>query len=147
MDPITSTIVAASIPILTELFKTVGGGLARRLGGMSVDDMIKLEQAMVERLKALAGLDQPGGTPSQWVVDLRASFRYVAAAALILLGSAVLLYGMALGDVNARDLGAQIATFPFGFIFGERLVLALRPPGTPANAPMTPSPAPRVPGA
>lgn len=142
MDPITTTVIAAALPILTDLVKTLGGGIARRLGGLSVDDQLKLENAMIERLKALASLDQPGGTPSQWVVDLRAAFRYVAAATLILIGGALLLVGLVQQNREAIEFGAQIATFPFGFIFGERLVLALRPPGVPANAPMTP---PRTP--
>jgi len=144
MDPITTTIIAAAIPILTDVVKTIAGGISRRVGGLSVDDQVKLETAMIERLKALAGLDQPGGTPSQWVVNLRASFRYVAAGALIALGSALSIAGMVMSDERALDLGVQIATFPFGFLFGERMVLALRPPGTPANAPIVP---PRIPGA
>lgn len=145
MDPITTTVIAAAIPIVTDLVKSVGGAFARRVGGVSVDDQIRLETAMVERLKALAGLDQPGGTPSQWVVDLRASFRYVSAAVLILLGGALMLVGLSSDQPHAVELGSQIATFPFGFIFGERLVIALRPPGTPTNASITPRPP--IPGA
>lgn len=145
MDPITTTVIAAAIPIVTDLVKNLGGGLARRIGGVSVDDQIRLETAMVERLKALAGLDQPGGTPSQWVVDLRASFRYVSAGVLIALGGTLMLMGLTSGEQHAVELGSQIATFPFGFIFGERLVIALRPPGTPTNSSITPRPP--VPGA
>ncbi|MFM1991291.1 MAG: Ralstonia phage RsoP1EGY [Pseudomonadota bacterium] len=138
MDPITTTVIAAGIPILTDLVKTIGGGIARRLGGLSVDDQLKLEQATIERLKALAGLDQPGGTPSQWVVDLRAAFRYVAAGVLILIGATMALTGGLTGDAQFVDLGVQVATFPFGFIFGERMVLAMRPAGQPGNTPMVP---------
>ncbi|MBP9034443.1 MAG: hypothetical protein KBG29_11155 [Pseudomonadales bacterium] len=140
MDPILWTsVIAAAIPVVTDFLKTVGGGIARRVGGLSVDDQIKLEQSMVERLKALAGLDQPGGTPSQWVVDLRASFRYIAAAALIVIGGAAIIIGLLNNSQEIVSIGGQLASFPFGFIFGERLVLALRPPGMPANAPATPS--------
>ncbi|MEI7443253.1 MAG: hypothetical protein WCK28_00045 [Burkholderiales bacterium] len=138
MDPLLTTLIAAGLPVAADFLKTLGGGIARRIGGLSIDDQIKLENAMIERLKALAGLDQPGGTPSQWVIDLRASFRYIAAGTLIIVGSLMILIGAWAKNTQAVDLGAQIATFPFGFIFGERLVLALRPPGTPAAGPMIP---------
>lgn len=126
MDPITTTIIAAGLPVVTELLKSIGGAVGRRFAGLSVDDQIKLQQADVARLQALAALDAPGGTPSPWVVDLRAAFRYVAAAVLIAVGCVVVLYGMANSAPEIVDLGAQIAGFPFGFVFGERMVLTLK---------------------
>jgi len=129
MDPITSTAIAVGLPILTELFKGLGGALSRRFVGLSVDDQIKMWTAEIERIKAIASLDTPVGTPSQWVVDMRASFRYIAAGALIVVGSGTMLYGLTLGDAEVVNLGAQVAGFPFGFIFGERMVLAFK--GTP----------------
>lgn len=126
MDPITTTILAAGVPVLTEIVKSVGGALGRRFAGLSVDDQIKLQQAEVSRLQALAQLDMPAGTPSGWVVDLRASFRYVSAAVLIGVGCAAVLYGLANNAPQIVDIGGQIAGFPFGFIFGERMVLTLK---------------------
>lgn len=127
MDPITTTIIAAGLPVVTELLKGFGGALSRKFVGLSVDDQIKLQNADVERLKALAALDTPGGTPTQWVIDLRAAFRYVAAMVLIALGGGIVLAGTSSGDQSLVEIGVQVAGFPFGFIFGERLVLALRP--------------------
>lgn len=126
MDPITTTILAAGVPVLTEIVKSVGGALGRRFAGLSVDDQIKLQQAEVARLQALAALDAPAGTPSAWVIDLRAAFRYVSAGVLIAVGSATVLYGVASGQTAIVDIGAQIAGFPFAFIFGERMVLTLK---------------------
>ncbi len=123
MDPITTTIIAAGIPVLTDMIRNVGSELSRRFVGLSVDDQIKLQTADVERIKALAQLDSPVGTPSAWVVDLRAAFRYVAAGALIAVGSAAMLYGLTIKDADVVGLGAQVAGFPFGFIFGERMIL------------------------
>jgi hypothetical protein len=98
------------VPILTDFIKTSAPSISRKVFGVSVDEQIKMNEADIERLKALATLDTPGGTPSQWVVDLRASFRYIAAAALIL-------------------SGIDLASSPFGFIFGERLVLSYKANG------------------
>lgn len=137
MDPISTTIIAAALPVVTDLLKSAGGAVARRFVGLSVDDQIKLGQADVARLQAVAALDQPGGTPSQWVVDLRASFRYLAAAALIVVGLAIVLVGAWQKDRDTLELGVGVATFPFGFIFGERFVLKLRAAaaGTGSRAP------------
>lgn len=126
MDPITTTILAAGVPVLTELVKSIGGAVGRRFAGLSVDDQIKLQQAEVGRLQALAQLDAPAGVPSPWVVDLRASFRYVSAAVLIGVGCAVVLYGVVNAQAGVVDIGAQIAGFPFGFVFGERMILTLK---------------------
>lgn len=132
MDPITSTIAAAVIPSVIEMLKGAGGAISRRWLGLSVDDQIKLETATVEKMKALAALDAPGGTPSPWVVDLRASFRYLAAVLVILVGAILVGLGTRPGVTNPQmllDLGAQLVSMPFAFIFGERLTLALK--GTP----------------
>jgi hypothetical protein len=126
MDPITTTILAAGVPVLAEMVKSIGGAIGRRFAGLSVDDQIKLQQADVARLQALAQLDAPTGTPSAWVVDLRASFRYIAAGGLVAVGCAAMLYGVAQNDADIIDIGAQVAGFPFAFVFGERMVLSLK---------------------
>jgi hypothetical protein len=126
MDPITTTLIAAGLPALVELIKGAGGAISRNWLGMSVDDQIKVWGAEVERLKALAGLDTPVGTPSQWVVDLRASFRYVSAAALILGGLTTIAGGLYMQDEDVVNIGIQLAGFPFGFLFGERMTIALK---------------------
>lgn len=148
MDPITSTLLAAGLPVVTELLKSTGSAIGRRFFGMSVDDQIKLMAAEVERLKALAGLDAPTGTPTQWVVDLRASFRYIAAGLLVVVGSAVVVWGAVEKSSDLVDLGAQLAGFPFGFIFGERMILSLRSrTATPTAPGGTGGPSAPIPGA
>lgn len=121
------TILGATlIPVLTDLVKSGAGAVTRKFLGLSVDDQIKLDNASIEKLKALASLDTPHGQPSQWVVDLRAASRYVMAAVLILSGVAVALAGVKGNDQGIITLGAEIAGFPFGFLFGERMVLSFR---------------------
>jgi hypothetical protein len=115
-----SIIASVLAPAAVDLVKQGFGAISRRWLGMSVDDQIKLENSSVERLKALAQLDNPGGTPSQWVVDLRGSARYVMAGVCIFAGIGVIAYMPANFEV-----GAQLLSMPFGFIFGERMYLSM----------------------
>ena len=113
-------LLPALLPSVIDAAKSLFGGLGRRIGGLSVDDEIKLENSAVSKLEALAKLDTPTGSPSQWVVDLRASFRYIAAGVSILTGSYLAYKGI---DV---DLAGVLISAPFSFIFGERLYLGMK---------------------
>lgn len=132
-----STIVAALLPAGIDILKDSAGAVSRKIVGLSVDDEIKLKKADVERLTAIAALDNPYGTPSQWIVDLRASFRYIAAAVLILAGIVIMGVGadQYLNHAETIDpelawgiilLGAETAGAPFSFIFGERMWTGLK---------------------
>src|SRR3970040_2456419 len=88
METILASVVA---PAAIDLFKNLFATVSRKWIGLSVDDQIKLENANIERLKAMALLDNPNGTPSQWVVDLRGSFRYIAAALSIAVGPVLMI--------------------------------------------------------
>lgn len=123
-------IISAILPAVIDLFKNGLKAASDKWIGLSVDDQIKLMDADVKRVEALAQLDNPYGTPSQWIVDLRAAFRYVAAGALIVGGLGTIAYGLGLVDAVARNtitqLGIELASAPFAFIFGERLLLTLK---------------------
>ncbi len=113
---IIETILASLVPVGVEGIKQ---GLSHLFGGvkaLTIEDQIKLDNNEIERMKALAVLDQPGGTPSQWVVDLRASSRYIGAWACIALGSYMVM------AVPPIDAGAELIGVAFGFLFGSRLV-------------------------
>ena len=114
------------LPAVVDLVRSGVGALGRKFIGLSVDDQIKLDQANVERLKALAELDNPYGTPTQWVIDLRASFRYVTAGVLILGGLGMAGYGMSLQDKDLITVGLETAGSPFAFIFGERMWFGMK---------------------
>lgn len=115
-----SLILPAILPALMDAVKNLLGGISRKIGGLSPDDQIKIQNADIEKLKALAQLDTPVGTPSQWVIDLRASFRYISAGVSILGG----LY-LITTDPSTTEFAAQLISAPFAFIFGERLYFGL----------------------
>lgn len=116
------------IPAVIDFFKGAGSAISRKWFGESVDDQIKIQNADIEKLKALAQLDNPYGTPSQWVIDLRASFRYIGAAASMLIGGACIYAGVAVPEASqdVLEIGFTLVGAPFGFIFGERLYLGLK---------------------
>lgn len=118
-----NTLISSLVPVGVEAAKKV---IDTKIGTpppqpASVDEQVKLVEAETNRLKAVAGLDQPGGNPSQWVVDLRASARYVASGLVILGGGLLLAFagleaGVALMVVDAISI-------VFGFLFGSRFVV------------------------
>ena len=114
-------IASVVLPAIIDLFKGGVQAASRKWIGLSIDEQIKLQQADVDKLTALAKLDTPSGNPSQWVVDLRASFRYIAAIVVIAVGCWMMTLSKELSD-----MAFQLISMPFGFIFGERLLLSLK---------------------
>jgi hypothetical protein len=121
-----SILASVVLPAVIDFVKGAAPAIGRKMFGLSVDDQIKVDNAGIEKLKALASLDNPYGTPSQWVINLRASFRYIAAPLVILIGGALLYEGVTTEAESVIELGGQLVGMPFGFIFGERLYLGLK---------------------
>lgn len=118
---IETAVISALIPAAVEAAKGLFGAISRKWVGLSVDDEIKLGEATTNRLKALAELDNPYGTPSQWVVDLRASFRYIACGIFVIGGVSTIFIAPSLAP-----LGLEAAISASSFIFGERMMLSLK---------------------
>lgn len=119
---ILETILASLVPVGIEGIKQAA---AKWFGGVratTVDEQIKLDSNEIEKIKALAELDKPIGQPSQWVVDLRSSARYVGALAVILVGVGSLFLPVAAG---VQALALEAANIAFGFLFGSRIVSSL----------------------
>lgn len=118
---IVETIIGALIPAVIEGGKQL---LSKWIGGVrptTVDEQIKLDQNEIARIEALARLDTPVGTPSQWVIDLRASARYVGALVVIAVGVSTLYIPV---SDEIRTLAIEAANIAFGFLFGSRIVAA-----------------------
>lgn len=117
---ILESIIGALIPVGVEGVKQLIGHLAGDVKPVSVDEQIKLDQNEIERIKALALLDTPVGTPSQWVVDLRASSRYIGALVTIAVGLSTLYMSNIPKEVQV--IGLEAANIAFGFLFGTRII-------------------------
>lgn len=116
---IIETIIASLVPVGIEGIKQAA---ARFFGGVratSVDEQIKLDANEIDKIKALAELDKPIGLPSQWVIDLRASARYLGALAVISVGVGSLFIPVA---AAVQALALEAANIAFGFLFGSRIV-------------------------
>lgn len=116
-------IAAALVPVGIEGVKQL---IARITGGVrptTIAEQIQLDQNEVQRLNALAALDNPGGTPSQWVINLRASSRYIGALAVIAVGISSLYLPV---DDYTKGIALEAANIAFGFLFGTRIMANLQ---------------------
>jgi hypothetical protein len=112
------TIVAAVVPAGIEGLKQL---ITRFTGGVkptTIAEQIQLEDSYTKRLEAIADMDKPIGTPSQWVIDLRASSRYIMAGVVILFGVSTLYIPV---SVEVQLTGLEAANIAFGFLFGQRI--------------------------
>jgi len=113
------SIIGALLPVAVESGKQL---ITKWVGGVrptTIDEQIKLDQSDVSRLEALAKLDTPVGTPSQWVIDLRASARYIGALVVIGVGISTMYVPV---EESVRKLALEAANIAFGFLFGSRIV-------------------------
>jgi len=117
------TIVGALVPIGVEGIKQAIGKWAGSVKAVTVDEQIKLDEAEIRRLEAVAKLDTPIGQPSQWVVDLRASARYIGALLVIAVGISTLYIPV---DVVIQSLALEAANIAFGFLFGSRIIAGFK---------------------
>ena len=119
MSLLLTTLLSALIPVGVEGIKQ---GISALTGGVkptTVAEQIQLDEQDIKRLGAVAALDNPGGTPSQWVIDLRGSARYLAAF-LVILGGIGIQFSTA--DIVIKTAGIEGANIAFGFLFGQRIV-------------------------
>lgn len=120
MSVLLTTLLSALIPVGVEGIKQA---ITTKLGGVkatTVEEQLKLDEQDIKRMQAVAALDNPGGTPSQWVIDLRGSSRYVMAGVVIVSGVLTLF----LPDVpmEVKSVAYEGANIAFGFLFGQRIV-------------------------
>jgi hypothetical protein len=121
-----TSIIGALLPTVTDAFGAIINRLTGGAGALpkNVDEVIKLQAADVERLRALADLDKPTGDVSRWVADLRASFRPIIACAAFSVGVATLFVRDVPMEVanNIFALASMVTSYMFGerFLFGSR---------------------------
>lgn len=120
---IIESIIGALVPVGVEGVKQLMTNFFGGVKATSIEDQIKLDANEIEKIKAIAELDKPIGQPSQWVVDLRASARYIGALAVIVVGISTLYAPV---DVRIQAIALEAANIAFGFLFGSRIVANLK---------------------
>lgn len=120
---ILETLIGALIPVgidgIKQMFTRFAGGVKPT----TVAEQLQLEEFDIKRMEALAKLDNPYGTPSQWVIDLRASSRYIGALLVITVGLSTLYLSV---DPFVQRIGLEAANIAFGFLFGSRIMANLK---------------------
>lgn len=114
------TLLAALVPVGVEGIKQLIANKTGTVKPTTIAEQIQLDQNEIERIKAVAALDTPVGSPSQWVVDLRASARYIGALSVIVAGLTS-LYVPVTPAIQA--LALEAANIAFGFLFGSRIIV------------------------
>ena len=126
MSFIISTLLPLIAPVLADGVRGIFARFTKGAGGMpqNIDERIKLMEADTNRVQALAAIDTPIGQPSQWVVDVRAIFRY-AAITVIWLVTAVAVFAPDVPE-TIKFLLIDISGATMSFVIGERLYLNLK---------------------
>lgn len=117
------TIVGALVPIGVEGIKQVITKWAGGVKPTTVAEQLQLDEQEIKRLEAVAKLDTPIGQPSQWVIDLRASARYLGALLVIAVGVSTLYISV---DATIQALALEAANIAFGFLFGSRIIAGFK---------------------
>lgn len=120
MSALLSLLLPALVPVASDAVRGIIGKFTGGAGAIpqNVDEEIRLMNAKTENLKALAELDRPSGNISQWVADLRASFRYIAAGVVILAAIVTLFTSI---EKELKLLAWEAAGSVWSFIFGDRM--------------------------
>lgn len=120
---ILETIIGALVPVGIDGIKQIFTRFAGGVKPTTIAEQLQLDESDISRIEALAKLDNPYGQPSQWVVDLRASSRYIGALAVIAIGLSTLYLAV---DPFVQRIGLEAANIAFGFLFGSRIMANLK---------------------
>jgi hypothetical protein len=124
---VASLILPALVPAFSD---GVRGLIAKFTGGaggqpQNVEERVKLMEAEAAKLQALAALDGVNGEPSKWIINLRASFRYVIISAIMLFTGFIVftpdIVGTGVVAIFLDMTGACMS-----FVIGERMYLTLK---------------------
>lgn len=127
MTSLISLILPALVPAFADGARSLIAKFTGGAGGQpqNMKERIELMKAESEKLQALAALDTPTGEPSKWIINLRASFRYIIISSIMIFTAIVVF--------NADVVGATVvAVFLdmtgacMSFVIGERMYLTLK---------------------
>ena len=121
---ILETVIGALVPVAAEGIKgAVSKWFGNGVKATTIDEKVKLDASEIEKLKAIASLDTPGGTPSQYIVDIRAGSRYILGGVVILAALGTMYVPV---PAEVQRIALESANVVFGFLFGSRVVAGWR---------------------
>ena len=126
-----SSIVSLILPALVPAFADGARGLIAKFTGgaggqpQNIKERIELMQAEAAKLQALAALDSPSGEPSRWIIDLRASFRYIIISAIMLF-TAIVVFNPDIVGATVVAVFLDMTGACMSFVIGERMYLTLK---------------------
>ncbi|MEY3121059.1 MAG: Ralstonia phage RsoP1EGY [Bacteroidota bacterium] len=125
------SIVSLILPALVPAFADGARGLIAKFTGgaggqpQNITERIELMKAEAEKLQALAALDTPTGEPSKWIIDLRASFRYVIISSIMIF-TAVVVFNPDVVGATVVAVCLDMTGACMSFVIGERMYLSLK---------------------
>lgn len=115
-------VIPAAVPVAAHVIQRVTDHLTGGAEPQSVAETVQLMQARTAQMQVLASLDAPGANCSRWVSDLRGSYRYFLATAVIVWAVIVAVYAPA--STMAETAGDAL-TSVFSFFFMDRVMFNL----------------------
>jgi len=125
------SIVSLILPALVPAFADGARGLIAKFTGgaggqpQNITERIELMKAEAEKLQALAALDSPTGEPSKWIIDLRASFRYIIISSIMIF-TAVVVFNPDIVGATVVAVCLDMTGACMSFVIGERMYLSLK---------------------
>jgi hypothetical protein len=127
MGSLISLILPALVPAFSDGMRGIFARLTGGAGGtpQNVTERIQLMEAEATKMQAMASLDNPTGNPSQWIVDLRACYRYVIISA-ILIFTGIVVFNPNIVGVSVVSIFLDMSGACMSFIIGERCYLNIK---------------------
>jgi hypothetical protein len=127
MTSLLSLILPALVPAVADGAR---GLIAKFTGGaggqpQNIKERIELMKAESEKLQALAALDTPTGEPSKWIINLRASFRYVIISSIMIF-TGIIVFNSDIVGTTVVAIFLDMTGACMSFVIGERMYLAIK---------------------
>jgi len=126
-----TSLLSLILPALVPAFADGARGLIAKFTGgaggqpQNIKERIELMQAESAKLQALAALDTPTGEPSKWIINLRASFRYIIISAIMIF-TAIVVFNSDVVGATVVAVFLDMTGACMSFVIGERMYLTLK---------------------
>lgn len=126
-----TSLLSLILPALVPAFADGARGLIAKFTGgaggqpQNIKERIELMQAESAKLQALAALDSPTGEPSKWIIDLRASFRYIIISSIMIF-TAIIVFNPDVVGATVVAVFLDMTGACMSFVIGERMYLTLK---------------------